>query len=112
MIHGSYVGSRLEILAAWGFQKNLKIFAQHLSTSTSQFGLPFSVVLTGLLDLCPHPDNKLSGYFRMSLTGQNDASLKLIDNAPIMFQSRINPVFNSHDSLSSRREHSHFLTTS
>jgi hypothetical protein len=41
----------------------------------TQFGLPFSVVLTGLLDLCStHPDNKLSGYFRMSLTGQNDAS--------------------------------------
>jgi len=38
-------------------------------------GLSFSVVLTGLPELrSSHPGNKLPGYFRMSLTGQNDAS--------------------------------------
>ena len=31
MIHGPYAGNRLEILAVWDFQKNLEIFAQHLS---------------------------------------------------------------------------------
>jgi hypothetical protein len=41
--------------------------------TTFQFDLPFSVVLTGLLDLYSHPCNKLQGYFRMSLTGQNNA---------------------------------------
>jgi len=41
----------------------------------SMAGYLFSVVFTGRLDLyLTHPDNKLSGYFRMSLTGQNDAS--------------------------------------
>ena len=33
MIHGCYVSDRLEILVAWGFQENLKIFAQHLSNT-------------------------------------------------------------------------------
>ncbi len=46
-----------------------------LFTKLSSLGLSFPVVLTGLPDLrSSHPGNKLPGYFRISLTGQNDAS--------------------------------------
>ena len=37
MIHGSYVYSHLETLAASGFQENLKNFEQHLSYTQTLF---------------------------------------------------------------------------